>query len=88
AGVQRPIDVEGGTLEVRVLEAPRQWILIALNHGPARVQARVTLAREAAGTGRDMARDVQVPLHHEPGRVRLSLDVAGGDVAAIVLDKR
>ncbi len=87
AGVVRPVDVRGGTLEVRLLETDGDLLFIALNHGDAPVDADVTLRRPVSGqadllTGPDSGAILR-SLTRRDGSAILALHAPAGDVAVL-----
>ena len=88
AGVSRPVDVRGGTLEVRLLESGPHLLLIGLNHGEASVAVDVTLRRAVSGEAHDLIENRHVPLTHRIGETALPLQVAAGDVVALRMARR
>ena len=79
AGVERPVEVEQGTPEVRWLESGAEKIVFVFNHEEREITPAISM-RLAASTATDLASGASVPLVETGGRTRFGKRLRPGEV--------
>ncbi len=86
AGIERPIEVSGAELEVRLLEASSERLLVAFNHQPKPQSAVIKL--RASGSAADLASDQPVPVTRDGPWLQLEHRFAAEEVWLVRLTPR
>jgi hypothetical protein len=84
AGVERPVAVRGGPVEVRWLEAGTTRVVFVFNHGEAAVSPAITL-RRTASSATDLLTGQPLPLTRGDGAVQFTPALARGGVSVVEL---
>jgi hypothetical protein len=86
AGVKLPVTVAGGEVEVQVMEAGKDRLVFAFNHGKQAVSPRISLAVGASlQRGRDLITDANIEVMPEGSSVSFAGSIPPGHVWVIHL---
>jgi beta-galactosidase len=88
AGVDAPVTVTGGEVEVRETESGRDRMLFVFNHGREAVTPRIRLAGAAGMGGRDLLTDSDVPVTAEGTDASVTASIRPGHVWAVHLSRK
>jgi hypothetical protein len=86
AGVKPPVTATGGEVEVQVMEAGKDRIVFAFNHGKQAVSPRISLARGAGLLrGYDLIADKEVDIVAEGSSISFTGPIPPGQVLVVHL---
>jgi hypothetical protein len=88
AGVQAPLAVTGGEVEVRITESGADRILFVFNHSRQQAAPAIRLLDAPEVRGRDLITEAEVPLVREGSTISLTGSVPPGEVRVILLTAR
>lgn len=87
AGVSAPVSVEGGPVEVRLLETASEWLLFAFHHGEAPVAARLLWRLARPSEAEEFETGRSVPLLGRSGVAVLEKTLGPEDVWIVRLKR-
>jgi hypothetical protein len=89
AGVQPPVAVEGGPVEIQTLVSGKDRLVFAFNHGTTAVSPRIRLpAATGSFNGRDLITDSPVPVTAEAAGNILTGSIQPGQVWVVHLSAK